>query len=511
ISKAVADALVNQPAIDADYFARVLSPSFKWLVPHLVTLVHSEETLESVRSTSIALLARYGQNHPDELAQLIPAAEPNDFRVLLDALKENVDQATPILKSALDKDWSLNQISKESPGLQSREWERKLDREHRRQATVAATLWHIGHRQDVLQKLRRNQNSGLRAWIIERLGLFEIPMEHLVEAARVESDAGVRQALLLAASQSSIPDSPAVRTTLLKRMSYFTSDEDPGVSSAGRWLISQTLNSPDSANETIEGNGNFRKFAGNEHVFVKVSRPGSFLLGSPEDELLREEDEAQIEVVIDYDFSIATTEVTVAQFRMFREKEYNSQYSPDAHCPMNNVTFFDAAAYCRWLSEQAGIPEDEMCYPPIEQIGPGMRLPENWLERSGYRLPTEAEWEYACRGGTDGPRYFGEGRELALRYLWCLHNGEDRTHPVAQLKPNNFGLFDMLGNINEMCHSSRLPGRFVFSAEDFLPRRGGDFTDVVQNVRVARYSTVECSAEWANLGFRIARRTPISK
>ncbi|MEZ6117234.1 MAG: SUMF1/EgtB/PvdO family nonheme iron enzyme [Pirellulaceae bacterium] len=77
-------------------------------------------------------------------------------------------------------------------------------------------------------------------------------------------------------------------------------------------------------------------------------------------------------------------------FGCFGSKEYNSQYSPDAHCPMNNVTFFDAAAYCRWLSEQAGIPEDEMCYPPIEQIGPGMSLPDNWLERSGYRLPTEA-------------------------------------------------------------------------------------------------------------------------
>src|SRR5438094_7675754 len=92
-----------------------------------------------------------------------------------------------------------------------------------------------------------------------------------------------------------------------------------------------------------------------------------------------------------------------------------------------------------------------MCYPPIDQIKKGMTLPADYLQRSGYRLPTEAEWEYACRAGAVTSRYYGESEELLGKYAWYGSNSAGHTWPVGMLKPNDLGLFDMHGNVYTWC------------------------------------------------------------
>ena len=80
-----------------------------------------------------------------------------------------------------------------------------------------------------------------------------------------------------------------------------------------------------------------------------------------------------------------------------------------------------------------------------------MKLTANYLSRSGYRLPTEAEMEYATRAGAVTTRYYGETEELLPKYAWYNKNSQDRTWPVGSMKPNDLGLFDVQGNVFTWC------------------------------------------------------------
>ena len=123
--------------------------------------------------------------------------------------------------------------------------------------------------------------------------------------------------------------------------------------------------------------------------------------------------------------------------------------------PQTGVTWYVAAEYCNWLSEKDGIPPDQHCYEKNEQggIDEGMRTKDKYRPhlRTGYRLPSEAEWEFACRAGTITRFSFGESDALLADYAWCNVNSENHAWPVAGLKPNDLGLFDMHGNVWQWC------------------------------------------------------------
>src|SRR5262249_22813917 len=151
---------------------------------------------------------------------------------------------------------------------------------------------------------------------------------------------------------------------------------------------------------------------------------------------------------IEHSLAVATTEVTEEQFRAFKpDHKQDRRYSLEPGCPVSMVTWYDAVGYCNWLNVQDKIDRTQWCYP--EEIKSGMVVSEKAIERYGYRLPTEVEWEYICRAGTETARPFGSSEELIPRYGWTWLNSKERTSPGGRLLPNEFGLFDILGNVWE--------------------------------------------------------------
>jgi formylglycine-generating enzyme required for sulfatase activity len=181
------------------------------------------------------------------------------------------------------------------------------------------------------------------------------------------------------------------------------------------------------------------------------------------------------------------------------------------------VDWYTAAAYCNWLSKEERVPPTQWCYPP-GQISPGLVLAEGHLKRHGYRLPTEAEWEYACRAGAVTSRYYGRSAPLLGRYAWYQDNATDQAHAVGQLRPNDLGLFDMLGNAAEWCHdpfadypkeggSDAVEDGEVGKNQDATRRavRGGSFAGPAAQARCAWRDGYRAAQGYTTVGLRVAR------
>lgn len=152
-----------------------------------------------------------------------------------------------------------------------------------------------------------------------------------------------------------------------------------------------------------------------------------------------------------YDNEIPVHTVELSSFYMGKyevtNKEYclyNPNHSAPDNLPAVNVSWYDAVSYCNWRSEKEGL---EKCY--SDGDGDGL-LDKVDISKNGYRLPTEAEWEYACRAGTKTKYYWGD--EMDGSYCWDNYNSYNQLHPAGQKKPNPWGLYDMCGNVMEWCN-----------------------------------------------------------
>jgi formylglycine-generating enzyme required for sulfatase activity len=152
-------------------------------------------------------------------------------------------------------------------------------------------------------------------------------------------------------------------------------------------------------------------------------RPGKFLMGSPDSEQGHEPNEGpQHVVVISKPFYMGVTEVTQAQYEAVMGTNPSKFKEPTN--PVHSVSWDEAVEFCRKLSDKTG---------------------------KTVRLPTEAEWEYACRAGTKTRFSFGDSESALGDYAWFSSNSGQKTQPVGQKKPNPWGLYDMHGNVFEWC------------------------------------------------------------
>lgn len=202
--------------------------------------------------------------------------------------------------------------------------------------------------------------------------------------------------------------------------------------------------------------------------------------GCPDDKFVNATELPRQEIEIERAFQISIYPVTIAEWRAFGLGEGND--SDDAILPVTGVSWFEANEYCQWLGEKSG---------------------------STWRLPTEIEWEYACRAETDTPFFTGQSISLSEANYLYEENGSrvgiGRLLPVGSFEPNSFGIFDMHGNVNEWTSDIWKASHAVGEKEDLSRRvvRGGGWDYLPRMLRCSWRDALSPDTRRDNLGFRV--------
>jgi len=252
-----------------------------------------------------------------------------------------------------------------------------------------------------------------------------------------------------------------------------------------------------------------------------LAKAGTFQMGNTVNSSEGDRDETVHQVRLKYDFLVGKYEVTFSEFDAYCEatgipKPSDRGWGRDNR-PVINVNWWDAIRYCNWLSESEGFAKayDEDGY-LLDRSG---RKTEDITKVEGYRLLTEAEWEYAARGGQKSTNDFKySGSHFLDSVGWFDSNSDTgkgiQTHPVGQKKGNELGLFDMSGNVWEWCHDGW--GSDWYTKGDFVNpigpetksrhvERGGSWLSSAKDCRLANRVSIGAEEKFNSLGFRIAR------
>ncbi len=253
-------------------------------------------------------------------------------------------------------------------------------------------------------------------------------------------------------------------------------------------------------------------------------KPGTYFMGSPTSEPCRDSyDELRHMVVLTRGFEIWSTEVTQGEYKKVMGYNPSVAKTCGAACPVENVTWHEAAAYCAVLSKNLGKKECYSCKGNSKSMTCVLFYPyPTPYDCAGYRLPTETEYEYATRAGSTTALYNGKistchGSDAnANKIGWYDKNSGKRPHPVAGKQPNAWGLYDLAGNVGEWCHDWYKPFGWGAAIKDPVgPVNGkhrvvrfGSFLSEARTLRSANRSGLEPHDRVSFTGFRCVRTLP---
>jgi formylglycine-generating enzyme required for sulfatase activity len=208
---------------------------------------------------------------------------------------------------------------------------------------------------------------------------------------------------------------------------------------------------------------------------------GTFVMGSPAGTPMRQDEETTRRVTLTRAFRISATEVTQQQWLALMPANRSARQGPDL--PATSMSWSEADEFCRKLSEK---------------------------EKSAYRLPTEAEWEYACRAGADGVPPSAAERDATA---WFAANSEEALQPAGRKQPNGWGLFDMLGNVAEWTADAYGPYPGVEDDRDPTGPatggarvvRGGSWRSFPPAVRCAARASAGAAYQLPHVGLRVVQ------
>jgi formylglycine-generating enzyme required for sulfatase activity len=513
VSEALAGQLVRENPLVLAKWSRMLEPVGGKLIVPLTALFQDARRSSAERFLAATLIVEYAPDDSRLLAALATKAEPDQYAILQPRLMAQPAEVADEMKKTLELQYPRRELMSQ------------MDLIARRRAQAAITLLHLGREDSVWPLLQLRSDPSTRSFIIHLLSPLKISPVQLIRRFDDEADLSAKRALLLALGEFEPASVDAeLRTSFQSSLlELYRSHPDPGLHSAIEWLLGERWNDRNELHEIEQGvvgkHDAERDWFLNRNgdTFAVIRGPVTFEMGTHDGMVDRPDDEAEHTVHFGHSFAVATKEVTWRQFKRFLEANPELTYRhPDGtalrdELPVRAVSWPLAAQYCRWLSEQEQISDRDMCYPPIGQIDFDLELTADQLLRPSYRLPTQEEWEFVCRAGTNTFQPFGESHTLLRHYAWFLENSNGRPHTVGSKKPNDLGLFDTLGNVWEWCQPSvglyddpeKWKRQPLFPPD---PRaRGGSYLYHAGFVRPAKFYAIRPTGGDETLGFRVLR------
>ena len=432
IAPGVAATLLAENPLRVKPWVDILRPARRWLAPPIADLARSPTQSEGPRMLATDIVVDYAADDPALLADLAQDADPRQLALILPRLAADGGRAVAALRSVFR--------AAGAGGID--------DASAVRRANAAAALYLLGAPDAAWSLLGTADDPRPESELIHALTARAVDPSPIVAKLAETREPAARRTLLLALADlaESLPE-PTRRDRLIPgALSGYRDDPDPGVHAATRLLLRRLGRDEDARaiDRALEGAGR----PGDRAWFVEQGH--TMVVIDP----IGRDPRLSSHRPIDRVFAISDTEVTLGQFRRFLGDHPGHRNGDGPDAPAANITWYKAAAYCRWLDEREGVPEDQRCYPPIDRIKEGMVLNPGYLRRTGHRLPTYAEWSYAGRGGAMTDRYYGNRNELLPGYARFKSVSTSAPYAVGRLKPNAFGLFDTLGGLFEWCDES---------------------------------------------------------
>ena len=504
----ISEILIHACTKHPDEYSQIstsLQPAAKPLIPHLSKVLGV--TSEDLRNSfALSLLIDYlGADHATRT------------RLSLDASDWQIERMVPAVKtldmSVLWKVLNTEEEYNDSPQEQNRV-------AHRRAMAFALLLKHAGSAQTEglwkhFQRTTVNLANTTRSQAMRLLALLNVAPERLLSRLRSETDPGIQYALLISLGDYSEQQILRLDEARGVVASLHRDTPDGGVHSAAEWLLRRWGVQQPAANLLAE----------NAETALHGPKPPRQWMKSPRLDtcdghtLIRVAGKTDSNV--GHDYFIGAHEVTVAQVHEFDPAMYNApEYSRTADSPMSVVQWPDAARYCNWLSRREGLPE----FYPADAANWEAKADD--FRKPGYRLPTVAEWRLAALAGVGGERFYGTDLSLHARYSWCDKNNSEYlrsigapvlrpdgteivvSKPIGLLRPNDFGLFDVQGNVAEWCNDSN-PGNRGESGQPLeRAMMGGAAGGSSYYENAVEVSYILMIIQYNSHGFRVARTIP---
>jgi serine/threonine protein kinase/formylglycine-generating enzyme required for sulfatase activity len=558
----VAQQLVRENTEFQPIVREALRPLSQQLLPLLEQLfaVSEDGTVSDGERLSAAnALADYAGSDIARLARLLPAANPQQYEVLYPLVAARPDRAiieqlAGVVRQPPPDD--LGAVDRVSFG--------------ERRASAAVTLLMLKEYEQVQPVWGVTDDPEALTQFIFRCRPLGVKVERLLELFDLVCQAPTeryppssRYALLLTLGEFSFSELPESRRQdlLVKVAEWYAQDPSSGVHSAAGWLlrhwgqtgiankidqtpvaysidrewftlaITVTPRKIGVSNRDVSPDPNSPKSTF-YYTFI-VHSPGDYTIGSARHEANRIKDEKRRQARVTRPFAVCDREISVAELIAFNPgfqrciNEFQAEPTDAGFGP----SWYESLAFCRWLGAEMGLAESEQAYASHKLLDesnfPRAKHPEfdwapvNWpvnLDQRGFRLPTESEWEIACRMGFSTAYGFGGDAMLLERFGWFAKNSGGHVHPTRMLRPNARGLFDLHGNVFEWTYDwyeSNL--KTELSIDPVGPmtgsdrsRRGGSWDGSEARCRSAFRSGYDPAGRGDYLGFRIALSLPES-